>query len=59
MGIGCSKGTCCLQVKDGTKPYQAPQRQVAHMLQQPFKDVLGHSQKQQIIVPLGVHKTSE
>ena len=36
-GIGCFKGTFSLQLKPDSKPYQAPSRHVAHVLQELFK----------------------
>ena len=36
--IGCFKGTFSLQLKPDSRPYQAPPRDVAYMLQKPFKD---------------------
>ena len=37
-GIGCFEGTFALQVKEGSHPYQAPQRRVAYTLQKPLKE---------------------
>ena len=39
-GIGCFKGTFSLQLKPDSKPYQAPPRHVAYVLQEPFKEEL-------------------
>ena len=39
-GIGCFDGTFSLQLKPGSKPYQAPLRCVAYALQKPFKEEL-------------------
>ena len=36
-GIGCFEGTFSLQLKPDSKPYQAPCRHVAYVLQKPFK----------------------
>ena len=58
-GIGCFKGTFSLQLKPDSKPYQAPPRHVAYILQKPFKEELEHLQKMDIITPLGVDKTAE
>ena len=58
-GIGCFKGTFSLQLKPDSKPYQAPLRHVAYVLQKPFKEELNHLQKLDIIAPLGIDKTVE
>ena len=58
-GIGCFEGTFLLQLKPDSKPYQAPQRCVAYMLQKPLKDELDQLQKLDRITPLGVDKTVE
>ena len=50
--IGCFKGT-------DSKPYQAPPRHVAYVLQKPFKEELERLQGMDIITPLGVDETSE
>ena len=39
-GIGCFDGTFSLQLKLGSKPYQAAPRHVAYALQKPFKEEL-------------------
>ena len=39
-GIGCFEGTFSLQLKPNSKPYQAPPRHVAYVLQKPFKEEL-------------------
>ena len=39
-GIGCFDGTFSLQIKPGSKPYQAPTQHVAYALQKPFKEEL-------------------
>ena len=39
-GIGCFKGTFSLQLKPDSRPYQAPPRHEAYMLQKPFKEEL-------------------
>ena len=39
-GIGCFEGTFSLQLKPNSKPYQVPLRQVAYVLQKPFKEEL-------------------
>ena len=38
--IACFKGTFSLQLKPDSKPYQAPPRHVAYVLQKPFKEEL-------------------
>ena len=58
-GIGCFKGTFCLQLKPDSKPYQVPPRHVAYALQKPFKEELEHLQKMDIITPLGVDEMAE
>ena len=58
-GIGCFKGTFSLQLKPDSKPYQAPPRHVAYMLQKLFKEELDWLQKMDIITPLGVNETVE
>ena len=57
--IGCFKGTFSLQVKEGARSYQAPLSHAVYMLQKPFKDDVKRSQKQQVIVPLGMDERSE
>ena len=37
---GCFEGTFLLQLKPDSKPYQAPPRHIAYVLQKPFKDEL-------------------
>ena len=39
-GIGCFEGTFSLQLKADSKLYQVPPRQVAYVLQKPFKEEL-------------------
>ena len=58
-GIGCFKGTFSLQLKPNSKPYQMPPRQVAYMLQKPFKEELECLQKMDIIYTLGVDEMAE
>ena len=58
-GIGCFEGTFSLQLTPDSKPYQAPPRCVAYMLQKLFKDELDQLQKLDIITPLGVDETAE
>ena len=58
-GIGCFEGTFSLQRKPDSKPYHAPPRHVAYALQEPFKEELRCLQEMDIIMPLGVDKTSE
>ena len=58
-GNGCSDGTFSLQLKLDSKPYHVPLRCMAYALQKPFEEELERLQKQDIIVPLGVDKTSE
>ena len=58
-GICCFDGIFSVQVEEGSQAYQAPPRRVAYMLQKPLKGELEWLQKQQIIVPLDVDKTSE
>ena len=52
-GIGCFKGTFSLQLKQDSKPYQAPPRHVAYALQEPFKEELRQLQQMDIIMPVG------
>ena len=58
-GIGCFKGTFSLQLKPDSKPYQAPPRCLAYVLQKPFKEELKCLQETDIITSLGVDETSE
>ena len=58
-GIGCFEGIFSLQLKLDSKPYQAPPRHVAYVLQEPFKEELRCLQEMDIIMPLGVDETSE
>ena len=58
-GIECFKGTFSLQLKTDTKPYQAPPRHVAYVLQEPFKEELRCLQEVDIITPLGIDETTE
>ena len=58
-GIGCFEGTFSLQLKPDSKPYQAPPRCVAYVLQKPFKEELEHLQKIDIITPLGLDEMAE
>ena len=58
-GIGCFKGTFSLQLKPDSKPYQAPPRYVAYVLQKPFKEELNWLQGIDIIAPLGVDEMTE
>ena len=58
-GIGCFKGTFSLQLKLDSKPYQAPPRHIAYVLQTLFKEELQQLQELDIIMPLGVDKTAE
>ena len=39
-GIGCFEGTFSLQLRPNSRPYQAPSRHVAYVLQNPFKEEL-------------------
>ena len=39
-GIGCFEGTFSLQLKLDSKPYQAPPRHVAYVLQKPLQEEL-------------------
>ena len=48
-----------LQVKPDSKPYQAPQRQVASVLQKPFKEELERLQQQDPITLLGINNMAE
>ena len=48
-----------LQLKPDSKPYQAPLRCVAYVVQKPFKDELDQLQILDIITPLGVDKAVE
>ena len=58
-GIVCFKGTFSLQFKPDSKPYQAPLRHVAYVLQKPFKEELDWLPKLDIITPLGIDETVE
>ena len=58
-GIGCFKGTFSLQLKPDSKPYQAPPRHVAYVLQKLFKEELEQLQIMDIITLLGVDETVE
>ena len=58
-GIRCFEGTFLLQLKPDGKPYQAPPRHVAYMLQKLFKDELDWLQKMDIITPPGVDEMPE
>ena len=58
-GIRCFKGTYCLWVKPDSKPYQAPLRCIAYVLQKPFKEELEHLQELDIIAHLGVDEMAE
>ena len=58
-GIGCIEGTFSWQLKPDSKPYQAPPRCMEYTLQKLFQEELEKLQKQDIIAPLGVDKTSE
>ena len=44
-GTGCFEGTFSIQLKPDSKPYQAPPRCVAYVLQKTFKDELDQLQK--------------
>ena len=58
-GIGCFEGTFSLQLKPDRKPYQAPPRCVAYVLQKPLQEELERLQQLDIITPLGIDKISE
>ena len=58
-GIRCFDGTYPLQVKQDSKPYWVPQRCIAYILQQLFKEELEHLQQQDIITQLGIDETAE
>ena len=58
-GIRYFDGTFSLQVKPDSKPYQAPPRCVAYVLQQPFKEELEHLQQQDIITLLGIDEAAK
>ena len=58
-GIGCFDGTFSLQLKPDSRPYQAPPRHVAYVLQNLVKDELDWLQQLDIIILLGFDKTSE
>ena len=58
-GIGCFKGTFSLQLKPDSKPYHAPPRHVAYVLQKPFKEELEQLQKMDIITTLGADEMAE
>ena len=44
-GIGCFEGTFSLQLKLDSKPYQAPPRYIAYVLQKPFQEELQQLQE--------------
>ena len=48
-----------MQLKPNSKPYQAPPKHVAYVLQKLFKEELEQLQKMDIITPLGVDETVE
>ena len=48
-----------MQAKEGSHPYQMPQRRVAYTLQELLKEEQERLQGLQVIVPLGFHETSE
>ena len=58
-GIGCFEGMFSVQLKPDSKPYQAPPRCMAYVLQKPFKEELKWLQELDIITPLGVDKMAE
>ena len=58
-GIGCFDDTFSLKLKLDSKPYHAPLRHVAYMLQKHFEEELKRLEKQHIISPLGLDKTAE
>ena len=58
-GIGCFEGTVLLQLKPNSRPYQAPPRCEAYVLQKPFKDKMDRLQQLDIITPLGVDEMFE
>ena len=58
-GIGCFEGTFSLQFKLNSKPYQAPPRHVAYVLQKSFQEELQQLQELDIIMLLGVDETAE
>ena len=58
-GIGCFGGTFSLQLKLDSKPYQAPAKHKAYVLQKPFKEELQCLQELDIIAPLGVDEMAE
>ena len=53
------QGHVSLQVTEGAKPYLALPSCMEYALQEPIKKELGCPQEMQIIVPVGVEKTSE
>ena len=57
-GIGCFEGTFSLQVKADSKPYQAPPRYVAYLLQKPFAGELEKFQQLDMIAPIVTDKDS-
>ena len=59
LGIGYFEGPFSLQVKEGSKLYQAPLRCVACKLQKQFKEELVLVQHLEIIVHLGVDEAAE
>ena len=58
-GTWCFKGIFSLQIKDDTKPYQAPPRCVAYVLQEPFIKELERLKEQQILAPIGIDERVE
>ena len=45
-GVGYFEGTFSLQLKPDSKPYQAPSRHMAYVLQRPFQEELERLQQQ-------------
>ena len=55
-GIRCFEGTFSLHLKLNSRPFQAPPRCVAYVLQKLFKDKLDRLQQLDIITPQGLRK---
>ena len=59
IGIVCFESTFSLQLKLDSKPYQAPPRHIAYVLQKLFQEELQRLQELDIITQLGVEETAE
>ena len=59
MAINYFEGMFKLQVREGSHPYQALPRRVAHALQEPLQDELDRLQTQEVIIHLDINETSK